>query len=535
MKIGDGVLSGQSIPAMNDLISSKMSVSLNRLKHIGEGKALIGGAISNEGLASGFYLREWGLFANDPNLGEILFCYGNAGAAADYIPPAGSGTFEQQLNAISIIGTTANVTAEIASGIYVTHGELDDAVAESKAYTDTAVEAIQLTAENVSIADTGNHFTATNVEGALAELFQNVSNGKMSVAAAITAMGQVANGAETFAQLAAKIQAISSDATAGVGDVLAGKTFYSSGKKTGTMPNYAGSNLNTSADHGVTAVRVHPTWGVGGQIEAKIRSGLTPLKGYFDEATRVTIDVLGLRPENVRQGTRIGDALDTSVGFTGTLIPASGNAQPGDVLAGKSFTNASGAGVGTIPSRGQAEGYGNGYRPATQVGQPDAGNAYFRTPAGYYPVDTWVYAYNANFTPQNIRSGTSIFGLTGTLVEGKPFATGTAERGDMLPFWPYTGASVNQYSVTVSGLSFTPAYIVVTTNNGSGVAHITLYMNGVNIFGTSNPGTIMLMTTGNGDMAFQMGSSAYASAGGFRLPVGWAGSGFNYRWYAWGA
>jgi hypothetical protein len=41
-------------------------------------------------------------------------------------------------------------------------------------------------ASTVSIADTGGHFSATNVEGALSELFTNVSNGKSLVSGAIT-------------------------------------------------------------------------------------------------------------------------------------------------------------------------------------------------------------------------------------------------------------------------------------------------------------------------------------------------------------
>lgn len=108
--------------------------------------------------------------------------------------------------------------------------------AATKGYVDSAVGAIQLTAANVSIADTAGHFTSTDVEGALAELFQNVSDGKVTVAAAITAMNQVANGSMTFAQLAAAIQAISTDANAGVSDVLAPQTFYQGGvKRTGTL------------------------------------------------------------------------------------------------------------------------------------------------------------------------------------------------------------------------------------------------------------------------------------------------------------
>lgn len=92
-----------------------------------------------------------------------------------------------------------------------------------------------------------NNFTATNVEGALNELFINVSNGKSQIASAITDMGQTASGGDTFTALGTKIKAISTDANAGIGDVLSGKTFYQGGsKKSGTMPNRGAITITPS-------------------------------------------------------------------------------------------------------------------------------------------------------------------------------------------------------------------------------------------------------------------------------------------------
>lgn len=63
-------------------------------------------------------------------------------------------------------------------------------------------------AVNVQLADTGDKFTATNMEGAMLELFTNVSNGKTQVASAITDKGVSASGSDTFPQLATKISTI---------------------------------------------------------------------------------------------------------------------------------------------------------------------------------------------------------------------------------------------------------------------------------------------------------------------------------------
>ena len=63
-------------------------------------------------------------------------------------------------------------------------------------------------ASGVSIQDTANNFTATNVEGALAELFQSVSNGKSLIASAITDMGVATSNTDSFETMANKIRRI---------------------------------------------------------------------------------------------------------------------------------------------------------------------------------------------------------------------------------------------------------------------------------------------------------------------------------------
>ena len=63
-------------------------------------------------------------------------------------------------------------------------------------------------ANRVSIIDTENNFTSTNVEGALAELFQSVSNGKTLIASAITDKGISTSNNDTFQTMANNISKI---------------------------------------------------------------------------------------------------------------------------------------------------------------------------------------------------------------------------------------------------------------------------------------------------------------------------------------
>ena len=67
------------------------------------------------------------------------------------------------------------------------------------------VEELELKAENVSITDTNNVFSSSNVEGALNELFQYANNGKELIAGAI---GEPLNAEDTFSAMSTDINGL---------------------------------------------------------------------------------------------------------------------------------------------------------------------------------------------------------------------------------------------------------------------------------------------------------------------------------------
>jgi Phage tail-collar fibre protein len=126
--LGDGSLSGQSILELNRLINEKKSLSITKLKTQPDGKAVVGAVLSNQDITTGFYFREIGVFAQDPDVGEILYCYGNAGATAEYIPAGGGpDIIEKNIDIITIVGNASNVSAVINSSlVYATQEELQN-------------------------------------------------------------------------------------------------------------------------------------------------------------------------------------------------------------------------------------------------------------------------------------------------------------------------------------------------------------------------------------------------------------------------
>ena len=89
MKVGEG--SPSFIEPMTDLASPKKVLDLSAVTPNDKGTCDVEAVMTNADLDKGFYLREIGLFATDPDVGEILYCVATA-RDADYIQAKGGAT-----------------------------------------------------------------------------------------------------------------------------------------------------------------------------------------------------------------------------------------------------------------------------------------------------------------------------------------------------------------------------------------------------------------------------------------------------------
>ena len=103
--------------------------------------------------------------------------------------------------------TDTNSDAYIANKPTKVSAFTNDAKYVNETYVDNAIE--NISASNIPIKDIADNFTATNLEEALAELFQFVSNGKTLIASAITDMGIATSNTDTFQVMANNIRMIS--------------------------------------------------------------------------------------------------------------------------------------------------------------------------------------------------------------------------------------------------------------------------------------------------------------------------------------
>ena len=126
--IGSGrIPSGKTARTMTDVVTPVVDLTITKKQKSNDGTAIFGGVYSNENVGTDFYFRELALYAKAGEDGEeVLFSYGNAGEAADYMPAYTSGTpVQRQIDLAVYVGNDTQVDLTIADGVYVTMDQLE--------------------------------------------------------------------------------------------------------------------------------------------------------------------------------------------------------------------------------------------------------------------------------------------------------------------------------------------------------------------------------------------------------------------------
>jgi hypothetical protein len=440
--MGSGTLGSQSQVALTSLIEPKVTLNITEIKR-DSNYATVRGVFNNADISAGFYWRELGIFAQDPDIGEILYCYANAGTLAEYIPQQTSEIIEKVVSISVIVGDVANVTAVInESLVFATKLELNKVVS--------------------NIGNMEELQNGSDLVSGINMAFQSASNGKTLIKNAITGVdpGVTIPTDATFAQLADAIGQIETgvntdDATATAEKILAGMTAYVKGAKvTGTMP-YKSKDNNYPAEDKM---------GNTGVIYVK------PQKGYYEPMGQssipanvggwISVDEPNLRSANIAKNKSIfgvqGDpnVVDTSDGVLDANLMVQG-------LSGYSKGSKY---VGTMPNRLSgndvlAEGY-----------AVNGTSLYLRPPSRNAFNGGSVYKNEPNLIPANILSGKSIFGVTGSVIAGKRFATGVVTNSTNNHESPFKegngGGSYYRSYILVSqlNLNFIPSVILLVTS-----------------------------------------------------------------------
>lgn len=179
----------------------------------------------------------------------------------------------------------------------------------------------------------------------------------------------------------------------------------------------------------------------------------------------VTINLNGLGAKNVKKANGVAvanwtiNAIVTLV-YNGTDFISqgdggSGNAAASDLLSGKTASTDVGDIVGTMPLN---------VGDKIVAGAGSAGQVLGVVPNAYWIGTDRLVLQDANFIAANIPASLSMFGLAGTGANVKRFATGT-------------GNLDGSGNITVTGLAFTPSFVVMYQANNTGGASPVMLLN----------------------------------------------------------
>ena len=123
IKVGSGV-STTNAQALTDVIASKWETTNFTVKR--DGKIVtVDTFITNTGITEAFRMTEIGLFARDPDKGEVLYCY-LTDSEPDRMPAEGGSTVvSQELSLGMTFSNSGNVTLTVNMGALVTREQLE--------------------------------------------------------------------------------------------------------------------------------------------------------------------------------------------------------------------------------------------------------------------------------------------------------------------------------------------------------------------------------------------------------------------------
>lgn len=123
IKVGSGV-STTNAQVLTDVIASKWETANFTVKR--DGKIVtVDTFITNTGITEAFRMTEIGLFAQDPDKGEVLYCY-LTDSEPDRMPAEGGSTVvSQELSLGMTFSNSGNVTLTVNMGALVTREQLE--------------------------------------------------------------------------------------------------------------------------------------------------------------------------------------------------------------------------------------------------------------------------------------------------------------------------------------------------------------------------------------------------------------------------
>ena len=143
LQTSEGNYASSNLVGMTSLLNVKQEFNVSNVSVQNATTVLVKGIITNTGLSNQYSLNAIGLFATDPDLGEILFSVTTADTA-DIIPAkTNANTTSLIVNILTLVTDSSKVTLTLAHPGLVTTDMLDTALTTYIKNTDNATEAMK--------------------------------------------------------------------------------------------------------------------------------------------------------------------------------------------------------------------------------------------------------------------------------------------------------------------------------------------------------------------------------------------------------
>lgn len=144
-RLGSGMIgSGQQLEDLTELVAPVQTLPIASVTYSDDSHACIISAVTdNSTVTTGYYLREFGIYAKDPDDGEILYAVASD-SEPDFIPAKGTSTvISQEIGVALTFANAANVTAAVNTSATATisyvNTYVNNAVADLKDMTGATI------------------------------------------------------------------------------------------------------------------------------------------------------------------------------------------------------------------------------------------------------------------------------------------------------------------------------------------------------------------------------------------------------------
>ena len=125
------------------LITEQQTLAVQSVSRVDDAISEIAVILTNAGLATGYDLCELGVFATDPDLGEILYSVTNAGDQGDYFPAEGGATLiEAELKLRTMIAAAAVLSMVVDPAAYAGLAQFVEHTAAADAHPEMRQQSI---------------------------------------------------------------------------------------------------------------------------------------------------------------------------------------------------------------------------------------------------------------------------------------------------------------------------------------------------------------------------------------------------------